>query len=67
MAGVIGYNGHFCAVVARLIEDPLLELYEYIRILFKSGIQVPNMVLRLWSGAIDPRNSLSPFLLEMNE
>ena len=37
-AGVIGYNGHFCAVVARLIEDPLLKLYKYIRILLKSGI-----------------------------
>ena len=36
--GVIGYNGHFCAVVARLIEDPLLKLYNYIRILLKSRI-----------------------------
>ena len=67
MAGVIGYNGHFCAVVARLIEDPLLELYKYIRILFKSGIHVSNMVLQLRSGAIDPRDNLSPFLLKMSD
>ena len=64
-AGVIGYNGHFRAVVARLIKDPLLELYEYIRILFKSGIQVSDMILRLRSGAIDPRDDLSPFLLKV--
>ena len=37
-AGVIGYDGHFCAVVVHLIEDPLLELYGYIRIFLKSGI-----------------------------
>ena len=46
-AGVIDYNGHFCAVVARLIEDSLLELYEYIWILFKSRIQVQNMVFNV--------------------
>ena len=63
-AGVIGYNGHFCAVVACLIEDPLLELHEYVWILLKSGIQVPNMVLRLWSRAVDPRAGLPPFLLK---
>ena len=63
-AGVIGHNGHFCAVVARLIEDPLLELHEYIRILLKSGIQVRNMVLRLRSRAIDPCGGLPPFLLK---
>ena len=64
-AGVIGYNGHFCDVVARLIKDPLLELHEYVRILLESGIQVPNMVLRVRSGAIDPRGNLPPFLLKM--
>ena len=64
-AGVVGYNGHFCAVIARLIEDPLLELHEYIQILLKSVIQVPNMVLWLRSGAIDPRGGLPPFLLKV--
>ena len=64
-AGVISYNGHLYAIVTRLIEDPLLELHEYIGILLKSGIQVPNMVLRLWSRAIDRRDSLPPFLLKI--
>ena len=64
-AGIIGYDGHFCAVVARLIKYPLLELDEYIRILFKSGIQVSNMVLRLRGRAIDPRDNLPPFLLSI--
>ena len=64
-AGVIGYNGHFRAVITCLIENPLLELYKIIQMLFKSGIQVPNMVLRLQSRAIDPRGNLPPFLLEM--
>ena len=44
-AGVIGYNGHFRAVVARLIKDPLFKLYKYIRIFFISGVQISNMVL----------------------
>ena len=61
-AGVIGHNGHFCAVVARLIEDPLLELYEYVRTLFISGIQVSIMVFWLWSRAIDPCANLSPIV-----
>ena len=53
-AGIIGCDGYFCAVVAHLIKDPLLKLYKYIRILFKSGIQVSNMVLRLRSGTMNP-------------
>ena len=64
-AVVIGYNGHFRAVVARLIEDPLLKFYEYIRIFFISGIQVSNMVLWLRSGAVVPLGDLSPFLLKV--
>ena len=63
-AGVIGYNGHFRAVVARVIKNSLLKLYKYVRILFISGIQVPNMVLWLRSGAVDPLDDLSPFLLK---
>jgi hypothetical protein len=61
-AGVVGYNGHFRAVVARLIKDSLLKFYEYILIFFKSGIQVPIMVLWLRSRAVDPLNDLSPLL-----
>ena len=60
--GVIGYNGHFRAVMARLIKDPLLKFYKYIRIFFKSGIHVSNMVLWLRSGAVDPLDDLSPLL-----
>mgnify|MGYP005849227727 CR=1 FL=1 len=63
-AGVIGYNGHFRVVVAHLIKDPL-KLYENIRIFFKSGIYVSNMVPRLRSGTMDPRDDLSPFLLKI--
>ena len=46
-AGVIGFDGHFCAIIARLVEDSLLELYKYVWILFESGVEVPVMVLRL--------------------
>ena len=65
-AGVIGYDGYFYVVIAHLIKDPLLKLYKYIRILFKSGIQVSNMVLWLRSGAVDPLDDLSPFLLKVD-
>ena len=64
-AGVIGYNGHFRAVIAPLIKDSILKFYKYIRILFKSRIKVSIMVLRLRSGAVDPRDDLSPFLLKV--
>ena len=64
-AGVIGFDGHFRAIIARLIKDPLLELHRYIRILLESRIQVPNMVIRLRSGAVDPRSNLPPFLVKM--
>jgi hypothetical protein len=37
-AGVIGYNSHFRAVIARLIKNSLLKLYIYVRIFFVSGI-----------------------------
>ena len=65
-AGIIGYNGHFRAVIACLIKDPLLKFYEYVRIFFISGIQVSNMVLWLRSGVVDPLDDLSPFLLKVD-
>ena len=65
-AGIVGYDGHFCAVVARLVKYSLLKLYKYVRILFKSGVKILVMVLRLWSGAIDPLNDLLSFLLQMD-
>ena len=61
---IIDHDGHFCAVIARLVEDSLFEFYKYVRILFKSGIEVPVMVLRLWSGAKDPRGDPPPFLFD---
>ena len=61
-AGVIGYNSHFHAVVARLIKDSILKFYKYIWILFKFRIKVSNMVLWLRSGAVDPLDDLSPFV-----
>ena len=64
-AGVVGYNSHFRAIVAGLLKDSLLKFYEYIRIFFISGIQVSNMVLWLRSGAVDPLDDLSPFLLKV--
>ena len=65
-ARIMGHDGHFCAIIARLVEDSLFDLYKYVWILFKCGIEVMVMVLQLWSGAINPRDSLPPFLLEMD-
>ena len=45
-ARIVGHDGHFCAIIARLVEDSLLEFYKYVWILFKSGIEVSVMVLR---------------------
>ena len=62
-AGVIGYNGHFCAIVAHLVKHPILEHPEYIQILFESGVKVPIVALGLRGGAVEPLESLSPVLL----
>ena len=35
---VIGDNGHFRAIVARLVKHPFREYHEYIRIFFEPGI-----------------------------
>ena len=50
--GIVGGDGHFCAVIARLVEHPILEIHIYVRILFESGVKVPVMVLWLWGGAV---------------
>ena len=63
-AGIIGRDGQFCAIIARLVEDSFLELYEYVRIFFESRIEVPVMILQLWSGAIDPSGDPPPFLFD---
>ena len=59
---VIGDNGHFRAIVARLVKHPFREYHEYIRIFFKPRIQLPVVVLRLWGGAVKSLGDFSPML-----
>ena len=61
--GIIGSDGHFCAVIARLVKHPVLEHHEYIRILFESGVKVPIVALGLRVGAVKPLGNPSPVLL----
>ena len=61
--GVVGGDGHFHAVIARLVKHPVLEHHEYIRILFESGVKVPIVALGLRGGAVKPLGNLSPVLL----
>ena len=61
--GIIGGDGHFCAVIARLVKHPVLEHHEYIRILFESEVKVPIMALWLWGRVVKPLGDLSPLLL----
>ena len=60
---VIGDNGHFRAIVARLVKHPFCEYHEYIRIFFEPGIQLPVVDLRLWGGAVKPLGDSLPMLL----
>ena len=62
-AGIVSGDGHFRAVMARLVKHPILELHEYIRILFESGVKGPVVVLWLWCGAVDLPGDFPPFLL----
>ena len=53
---VIGDNGHFHAIVARLVKHPFREYHKYILVFFKPRIQLPVVVLRLWArGCKTPR------------
>ena len=61
--GIIGDDGHLCAVIALLVKHPALEHHEYIRILFDSGGKVPIVALGLRGGAVKPLGNLSPVLL----
>ena len=63
---VIGDDGHFGAVVARLIKHAILERHEYIRILFETRFKVPIVALGLRGGAVKPLKNLSPMLLHMD-
>ena len=60
---VIGDNGHFCAIIARLVKHPFRGYHEYVRIFFEPRIQLPIVVLGLWGGAVKPLGDFSPMLL----
>ena len=49
---VIGDNGHFRAIIARLVKYSFREYHEYIRVLFEPRIKLPVVVLWLWGGAV---------------
>ena len=61
--GIIGDNGHFHAIVARLVKHPFRKYHEYIRVLFKPRIKLPVVVLWVWGGAVKPLGDFSPVLL----
>ena len=63
---VIGDDGHFHAIIARLVEYSILKLHKYIRIFFESGVKVPVVILWLGGGAMDPLGSLPIFLLRVD-
>ena len=63
-ARVVGGDGHFCAVIACLVKHSLREHHEYIRILLKSRIKLPVVVLRLWGRAVEPLGYLLPVLFK---
>ena len=62
-AGVIGDDGFIRAIIARLIENSIFELHEYVRIFLISGVKIPIVILRLRGKVMDPLDNLSPFLL----
>ena len=62
--GIIGGDGHFCAVIARLVKHPFREYHEYIRVLFEPRIKLPVVVLRLWGRATKPLGYLPPVLFQ---
>ena len=61
--GIVGNDGHLCAVIVRLVKCPILQHHKYIRILFESGVKVSIVALGLRGGVVKPLGSLSPVLL----
>ena len=59
---MVGDDGHFCAVIARLVKYSLGEHHEYVRILLKPRIKLPVVVFRLWGGTMKSFGDLSPVL-----
>ena len=56
-------DGHFGAIVARLVKHAILQHHKYIRILFESKVKVPIVALGLQGRAVEPLGSLLPVLL----
>ena len=44
-SGIVGRNGHHGDITAQLIELPVYQLHEYVRIFFESGTEGPVRVL----------------------
>ena len=61
---IISDNGHFRAIVARLVKHPFRKYHEYIRVLFEPRIKLPVVALRLWGRAIKPLGYLPPVLFQ---
>ena len=59
---IIGDDGHFCAVIARLVKHPFREYHEYIRVLLEPRIKLLVVVLQLRGRAIKPLGYLPPVL-----
>ena len=62
-SGIVGRYGHHGVIAAQLIELPVYQLHEYVRILFESRTKGPARVLWLWRWAVDLPYSFSQFLL----
>ena len=60
--GVISDDWYIHAVIARLIENSIFELHEYVRIFLISRVEIPIVILRLRGRVMDPLNNLLPFL-----
>ena len=60
---MIGDNGHFSAIVARLVKHPFRKYHEYIQVLFKPRIKLSVVIIWLWGGAVKPLGDFSPVLL----
>ena len=59
---MVGRYGHHGIMAAQLIELPVYQLHEYVRILFESGTEGPARVLWLWRWVVDLPYSFSQFL-----
>ena len=61
-ARIIGYDSQQGTVAAQLIESPVDEFHEYVRIFFESGVEGPVRVLWLWRWVVNLPHGLLQFL-----